>query len=127
MGIPLHLEHLLGTSPGTATASGNGLSKAIGYSPTGNYNGSDSFIVMVSNGNGGSDTITVTVTINPVNDAPVCAALPLSTAEDTMGEISPSCTDADGGPADIQHCGFREQRDRDSSLRETALYTGCQL
>ena len=206
-----------GASHGTATASGNGLSKAIGYSPTGNYNGSDSFVVQVSDGNSGTDTITVNVTINPINDAPVCAALPLSTAEDTMGEISPSCTDADGDPLtysivgsasngtatvvsgklrytpaanynggdsftykandthvdsntatvtvtvsavndapvcaalplstaedtmgeispsctdvdrgsiDIQHCGFREQRGRDCSLRETALYTGCQL
>ncbi len=85
-----------GAGHGTATASGVGTSKAIGYSPTANYNGSDSFVVMVSDGNGGSDTITVNVTIDAVNDVPVCAALPLSTAEDTMGEISPSCTDADG-------------------------------
>ena len=36
-----------GASHGTASASGNGSPKAIGYSPTGNYNGSDSFVVMV--------------------------------------------------------------------------------
>ncbi len=84
-------------SHGTASASGTGSPKAIGYSPNANFNGSDSFIVMVSDGNGGSDTITVNLTINPVNDAPVCSALPLATAEDTMGEISPSCTDVDTG------------------------------
>ena len=40
---------------GTASASGTGLSKVIGYAPAGNYNGSDSFVVQVSDGNGGTD------------------------------------------------------------------------
>ncbi len=53
-----------------ATASGTGTSKAIGYTPTANYNGSDSFVVTVSDGNGGTDNITVNVTINAVNDGP---------------------------------------------------------
>ncbi len=57
-------------SHGTATASGTGTSKAIGYTPTANYNSSDSFTVQVSDGHGGTDTIVVNVTINPVNDAP---------------------------------------------------------
>src|SRR5206468_1041908 len=48
-------------SHGTATASGTGLSKAIGYTPNANYNGTDSFIVQVSDGNGLTDTITVNV------------------------------------------------------------------
>ncbi len=56
---------------GTASASGTGASKAIAYTPAANYNGSDSFIVQVSDGNGGTDTITVNVTISAVNDAPV--------------------------------------------------------
>jgi regulation of enolase protein 1 (concanavalin A-like superfamily) len=56
---------------GTATASGTGTSKAIGYTPTANYNGADSFTVQVSDGNGGTDTITVNVTVQSVNDAPV--------------------------------------------------------
>jgi hypothetical protein len=58
-------------SNGTATASGLGGSKSIGYAPNPNYNGSDSFTVKVEDGNGGSDTIVVNVTINAVNDAPV--------------------------------------------------------
>ena len=37
---------------GTASASGTGLSKAIGYTPAANYNGSDSFVVQVSDGPG---------------------------------------------------------------------------
>ena len=57
-------------SSGTASASGTGTSKSISYTPVANYNGSDSFTVLVSDGNGGTDSIVVNVTINPVNDAP---------------------------------------------------------
>ncbi len=52
---------------GTAGASGNGLSKAITYSPTPNYNGSDSFTVQVSDG-ALWDSITVNVNITPIAD-----------------------------------------------------------
>ncbi|NNL69021.1 MAG: cadherin-like domain-containing protein, partial [Acidimicrobiia bacterium] len=57
-------------SNGTATASGSGGTKAIGYTPNANYNGPDSFVVQVSDGNGGTDTITVNVTVEAVNDPP---------------------------------------------------------
>ena len=63
-------------SHGTATVSGTGTSKVIGYTPSANYNGSDSFVVQVSDGNGGTDTITVNVTIEAVNDAPVVTGIP---------------------------------------------------
>jgi CSLREA domain-containing protein len=56
---------------GTAGASGTGNSMAITYTSDANFNGSDSFVVQVSDGNGGTDTITVNVTVNPVNDLPV--------------------------------------------------------
>ncbi len=55
---------------GTASASGTGTSKTIGYSPALNYNGHDDFVVQVSDGNGGTDTITVNVEIAAVNDQP---------------------------------------------------------
>jgi uncharacterized repeat protein (TIGR02543 family) len=55
---------------GTASASGTGTSQKISYTPGSNYNGSDTFIVQVSDGTD-KDTITVNVTIRPVNDAPV--------------------------------------------------------
>jgi len=84
-------------SHGSASASGTGLSMAIGYTPTANYNGSDMFVVMVSDGNGGTDTITVNVTIDPVNDAPTCADTVLSTNQDTAGDAAPLCTDVDTG------------------------------
>ncbi len=59
---------------GAASASGTGLSKAIGYTPALNYNGSDSFVVQVSDGSH-TDTITVNVTINPVNNPPTDIAI----------------------------------------------------
>ena len=58
-------------SHGTATASGTGTSKVIGYVPNADWNGTDSFIVMVSDGADGSDTITVNVTVDAHNDGPV--------------------------------------------------------
>jgi hypothetical protein len=58
-------------SHGTASASGTGGSKSIGYVPTTNYYGLDSFVVRVSDGQGGTDTITVNVTVVSVNDLPV--------------------------------------------------------
>jgi hypothetical protein len=59
---------------GTASIAGGGTgtSEPIGYSPTPNYTGADSFQVRVSNATTGlSDTITVNVTVNPVNDPPI--------------------------------------------------------
>jgi len=68
---------------GTAAAGGTGTSKAVTYTPALNYNGSDSFIVAVSDGSL-ADTRTVSVTVNAVNDAPVITAQnTLSTNEDT--------------------------------------------
>lgn len=59
---------------GTASASGTGSSKAIGYTPGANNNGADSFVVQVDDGKGGIDTITVNVNIAAVNDPPVANA-----------------------------------------------------
>ena len=85
-------------SHGTASASGTGFSKGIGYTPVANWNGTDSFIVMVSDGFGGTDTITVNVNITAANDAPVCSNVTLTVNEDTAGDVAPSCTDVDGNP-----------------------------
>ncbi len=65
---------LVAAAHGTATASGTGASKAIGYTPAANYNGTDTFVVRVSDGTY-SDTLTVNVAIGAVNDAPVMNAV----------------------------------------------------
>ena len=56
---------------GTASVSGTGTSKVVGYNPTTDYVGADSFDVQVSDGHGGTDTITVNLTIT--NSAPLIA------------------------------------------------------
>ena len=58
-------------SNGIASVSNSptGTSQAINYTPNTNYNGSDSFVVKVSDDTG-SSTITVNVTVNAVDDAP---------------------------------------------------------
>ncbi len=91
-----HLEFPAPASHGTASASGTGTSSVIGYTPNANYNNNDLFIVQVSDGNGGADTITVNVTVQPVNDAPVCSDVTITTPEDTTRQVAPSCTDVDG-------------------------------
>jgi len=48
---------------GTATASGTGSSKVIGYTPALHYLGTDAFAVTVNDGHGGSAVCTVNVTI----------------------------------------------------------------
>ncbi len=57
---------------GTASFTGGntGTSVNVYYVPNANMNGTDSFVVRVSDGKGGTDDITVNVTINEVNDPP---------------------------------------------------------
>jgi hypothetical protein len=62
-------------SNGTAGASGTGASKIITYTPTLNYNGSDSFNVRVTDSNGQTAIITVNVTITSINDVPVLSGV----------------------------------------------------
>ncbi|MCP4324646.1 MAG: tandem-95 repeat protein, partial [Alteromonadales bacterium] len=74
------------------------------YTPNNDYNGNDSFTVVVSDGKGGTDTITVNVGITPVNDIPVLVdenGTPLgdnvsvTTEEDTPVTGTLTATDAD--------------------------------
>lgn len=48
------------------SATPTGMSQAISYTPNVDFNGSDNFVVRVSDGNGGSDAVTVNVTVQPV-------------------------------------------------------------
>ncbi|MCF7505482.1 Ig-like domain-containing protein, partial [Vibrio sp. L3-7] len=65
------------------------------YTPNENYNGDDSFTVVVSDGQGGTDTITVNVGVTPVNDLPVGEDISVTTDEDTPVSGSITATDAD--------------------------------
>ncbi len=69
---------LTGAANGTATAEGTGNSIAVGYAPAANYNGTDNFLVQVTDGTD-ADTITVNVTVEAVNDTPIVADIPNQT------------------------------------------------
>ncbi|WP_159657887.1 cadherin-like domain-containing protein, partial [Vibrio atypicus] len=75
------------------------------YTPSDDYNGSDSFTVVVSDGQGGTDTITVNIGVTPVNDdpeivdgngAPLGDDISVETPEDTPVSGKLDATDVDG-------------------------------
>ena len=88
---------------GTASVTGTSASsKSISYTPNANYNGSDSFIVRITDGTT-TDQITVNVTINAVSDAPVItqgASTGVVMSEDsspTPFSLNLNATDVDSG------------------------------
>ncbi|HIF9162953.1 TPA: Ig-like domain-containing protein, partial [Photobacterium damselae] len=84
-----------GTNPenGSVTINSDG---SWEYVPKPDFNGEDSFTVLVDDGNGGTDTITVTVNVTPVNDAPVGEDVSAETQEETAVTGQLTATDADG-------------------------------
>jgi hypothetical protein len=67
----------------------------VSYTPSANYNGSDSFIVQVSDGEGAA-SITVNVTVTPVNDIPVISGVPVtSVKQDVAYSFTPTASDID--------------------------------
>ncbi|HIF9463336.1 TPA: Ig-like domain-containing protein, partial [Photobacterium damselae] len=85
--------------PGSNPENGSVTINADGsweYVPNPDFNGEDSFTVVVDDGNGGSDTITVTVNVTPVNDAPVGENVTTETQEDTVVTGQLTATDVDG-------------------------------
>ncbi|HIF9294462.1 TPA: retention module-containing protein, partial [Photobacterium damselae] len=85
--------------PGTNPENGSVTINADGsweYVPNPDFNGEDSFTVVVDDGNGGTDTITVTVNVTPVNDAPVGEDVSVETQEETAVTGQLTATDVDG-------------------------------
>ncbi|MFM9975884.1 MAG: tandem-95 repeat protein, partial [Beijerinckiaceae bacterium] len=82
----------------TAPAHGTLVVRADGtytYTPTLNYNGTDSFSITVSDGNGGQVVVTIPVTVTAINDAPVTMVDTIVTAEDTPITFDPRSNDSD--------------------------------
>ncbi|WP_299418059.1 Ig-like domain-containing protein, partial [uncultured Sulfitobacter sp.] len=65
------LAYAVGTDATNGSVVVDATTGAYTYTPNADFNGTDSFVVTVSDGAGGQTTITVGVTVNPVNDAPV--------------------------------------------------------
>ncbi|TMJ18158.1 MAG: tandem-95 repeat protein, partial [Alphaproteobacteria bacterium] len=88
--------------PGFGAAHGGvSFNQAAGtytYTPAANYNGSDSFTILVSDGNGGTTEQAVSVNVTPVNDAPTAPPTSsVSTGEDTPSAATAiNASDIDG-------------------------------
>ncbi|MFJ5282783.1 tandem-95 repeat protein, partial [Pseudomonas sp. NPDC088429] len=74
------LAYLVATQPTTGTLTLDAATGAYTYTPTADYNGTDSFVVEISDGNGGIVQSVVTLTVTPVADI---AADTVTTTEDT--------------------------------------------
>jgi VCBS repeat-containing protein len=79
------------TSGSAAVNSDN----SIAYTPTANFNGSDSLIYAADDGHGGVVTATVAITVNPVADAPITTDDFATTPEDVSLTISALANDFD--------------------------------
>src|SRR5690606_22352171 len=90
------LGYFVSTNPANGTVTLNAATGAFVYTPNANYNGSDSFVVTVSDGKGGFATSMVTIGITPVNDVPVTADLSLTTNDDIAVCIQTLPTDEHG-------------------------------
>jgi hypothetical protein len=73
-----------------------GASAEVTYTPSTNYNGSDSFTFTVSDGVSTSSPATVDISITAVNDAPTISAQSASGNEDEAQEITLAGNDVDG-------------------------------
>ncbi len=97
-------------SHGSATVSGTGTaSPTLSYTPTANWNGSDSFVIQVANGQGGREVFTVNVTVLPVNDVPsFTKGSDLSVSEDAAAQSVPAWATAitDGDDDVVQALTF---------------------
>jgi hypothetical protein len=74
------LTYTLVTQPTKGALSGT--APALTYTPTNNYNGSDSFTFKVNDGTADSAVATVSITVNSVNDIPVATNAVVGALED---------------------------------------------
>ncbi|MDH5631497.1 MAG: Ig-like domain-containing protein [Gammaproteobacteria bacterium] len=88
------LSYTVVSGPANGTLSGT--PPNLYYTPSANFNGSDSLTFKVNDGTVDSAVATVNITVTAVNDAPVANSLTASTAEDTGTAITLTGTDADG-------------------------------
>ena len=68
------------------------------YIPNQNFNGTDTFTYIISDGNGGQVTKSITVSVNPINDIPVAITNSATVNEDATVTIDvlANATDLDG-------------------------------
>ena len=85
--------------PTNGTTSGATCTAKVTYTPAGNYNGSDSFTFIVTDGALNSDSATVSITVTAVNDPPVLTVPgPITVNEGTPISFPVTATDVDSPP-----------------------------
>jgi hypothetical protein len=82
------------TSPAHGTVSG--VPPNVTYTPSANYNGSDSFTFTVSDGTATSASVTVSIFMTAVGDAPIATNSAVTTPEDIPVGITLQAVDPDG-------------------------------
>jgi methionine-rich copper-binding protein CopC len=87
-----------GPSHGTVSA---GTSANRTYTPTGNYNGPDSFTFKINDGTADSNVATVSITVNAINDTPTADPQSVSTNEDTAKAITLTGSDTETPSASL--------------------------
>ncbi|MFD0917327.1 tandem-95 repeat protein [Pseudahrensia aquimaris] len=96
------LTYSISSQPENGEVSIDSTAGTFTYTPAPNFNGTDSFTVLVDDGQGGEVEQIVDVNVQAVNDAPVVVAedstLALSTNEDFAATGSIIATDVDGDP-----------------------------
>jgi VCBS repeat-containing protein len=97
----------------TSASAGQGtvsiLNGVITYTPSANFNGTDTIVYTVSDGNGGVSSAVITVTVSAVNDAPVGTPIPTvidSNGETVLLDVSSHFSDADRDDLDFTITGL---------------------
>jgi hypothetical protein len=88
------ISYSISTNPEHGTLSGTGAART--YTPTANYNGSDSFTFKVNDGLLDSNEATVSITVTAVNDAPVANPQSVTTVKNTPLSITLTGSDVEG-------------------------------
>jgi VCBS repeat-containing protein len=84
-----------GPSHGSLTLNPDG---GFSYTPSQDFNGTDSFTYHANDAKLDSNVATVTITVTAVNDTPVANPQSVTTAEDTAKAITLTASDADNDP-----------------------------
>lgn len=88
------LSYAVVSAPSHGTLSGT--APNLVYTPTANYNGTDSFSFKASDGTANSNTATVNLSVLSVNDAPVSSTQSVTLDEDTTKGITLAASDVEG-------------------------------
>src|SRR5260221_46787 len=125
-----HLTYSLVAGPQHGSVSFN-TDGTYTYTPTGDYNGADSFTYKASDGSLTSNTGTVNLTVTPVNDAPVADTAASNISAHTLLDAIATASDVEGDPlsyslvAGPQHGSVSFNADGTYTYTPTGDYNGA--